>query len=666
MPYPYTTPDGTPYVSPLIIAGITGRNGSNSSFDIPDNQCLEAYNVDWFRSSVGRKRGGATALSVVGGTAVTGGFNAIARHVPDNDETAAEFWAVGGNLIFKRLAGSAVWADPTVQDAILNSPQEVAFKSFNGKLYVAYKSALNRLHVWDPVSNSLRRVGIAKAAPPTFFSLLFGTVNDTRKYRIAFTKQIAGITVQRGELSDPTAAQVSVNNNPIYLIPALPGEGETHWELWAASISSAYADYRLVSTLAVSVPTQGDNNANLPSTVAPADGFNSLPPSCRYMVADDARIIMGGAYETTAGGAIAPKNNRVWWTALLGASDVGDDERVLQTGTFNSYSDVEEAITGISEPFQVVAGTSTSLEKGSFYVFSFRGQWKFVQTGTATSPYIRFRVAGGAGCIHHKSIVTYIDENGQPSIYWAAQNGIYRISAEGQQFCSEDIIDIWATVNLDAAIPCHAIAYPDLHQIWFYIATGSNSYPNQKVVFDTRLGRVASVGGVRQGWALHEGESTKAYCSCLFSDTVGATMGRRLKPYIGYTAANQIFKCDTSAQDDNGTPFSAYVDSKSYAPWGLGNRGNMKSDPVIVAASAPGVTIQLSVYRDEGAEITYSRVNLTPSSDSAQETKVVRYLEGTRLSQSVSFRCRIGDQQAVASSWNLDALVVPLAYDGAL
>lgn len=656
-------PDQIP--SYISIIGIQGRNGSDSSFIIPKEQCLEAMNVDWYRSSLGRKRGGATTLAIAGGTAFSSGVRSMARHIPAADQTAAEFWAADGANVMHRLAGGTVWADPTMMDAISGSPQEINYRSFNGKLYIAYDSVHNRMHVWDPTDNKVRRAGLDLPAAPTS-ALAGGAVNDTRRYRVAWTKQVAGVTILRSNLGTATGSVVLAAQQDTLTRPTAPGETETHWELWAASTSSSFGDYRLVGTALIATTTIVDNAA-LSTTVSPADGANTPPPSARYIVADDARIIMGGAWETLAENSMAPKNNRVWWTSILGASDVGDDERVSFTGTINNYADVEEAITGISEPLQLVSATSSSLDRGSFYVFSFQNQWKFVATGVSAAPYLRFRISGGGGCIHHKSIVSAEDANGNPSTYWAATKGIMRISATGQEYMSEDCVDLWSTINLDATIPCHGVFHADIHQIWFYIATGTSLYPDTKLVFDTRLGKVVNIyvapqqAGVRLGWSQHTGESAKAYCSCLFSDSVAASMGRKLKPYIGYTGSTALWKCDTSDLTDAGTPFQAYIDTKSYVPWGLDRVGGMPSEAHVLATTQPGVTIDLTIYRDEGAESMHSTANLTDFSDSAAALKVMAKFDDSRMADSMSFRCRIGDIQAIANTWNLDALIVPVS-----
>lgn len=651
---------------PLAIAGILGRNGSDSLFFIPDHQCREAYNIDWFRSSLGRKRGGAAAIATAGGTAFANGVQSLFRFVPSSDETAAEFWAVDGSSRFHRLAGSAVWADPTVVDAISSNPQEIAGKSFNGKMYFAYDTVHNRLHCWDPATNSIRRVGLDLPPTPTLGAPSGGAVTDTRKYRVAWTVQSGGVTIRRSNLSVATASQALVAQQVVVTRGTLPNEGETHWELYAAS--GTFSDYRLIATTAVGTTTATDNTTPLPTTVSPAEGANTPPPSAKYIVADDARIIMAGAYEaaTNPENAAAPKNNRVWWTSILGASDVGDDERVSLTGTINNYADLEEAITGISDPLQIVSAASSSLERGSFYVFSYRSQWKFVGTGDSTAPYLKFKVSGGAGCIFHKSIVMCEDEAGNPAIMWAAATSIMRISVNGQQKCGEDLVDLWATINLDATIPVHGVYYPALNQVWFHIATGSNLFPNKRVIFDTRLGVVTGVGGLRQGWAVHEGESTNAYCSCMFSATIGATMARSLKPYIGYTTTTAIWRCDTADLDDGGTAFQAYLDTKSYIPWGIGTKGGIREECVLFATPVNGGVIQLTLYRDDGVEALVSKVDLTDRSDSAAALKVGKKAEGSRLSDSFSFRARLGDSQAERTSWNLDALVVFPTNGGSL
>lgn len=648
--------------------GIQGRNGSDPSILIPDRQCVEAYNVDWYRSGLGHKRGGHSTLA--------NAFKSLAmfRHVPGDDQTLAEFWAMDDAGVLHRYSGGA-WSIPLMKDACSASPQETVFCSFNGKLYIAYKSAHNRLHVWDPDSASVRRCGLDLPAAPTTGAPAGGAVTATRKYRVSWCVQSGGITIRRSNLGAASGSVALVAQQVVVTRPAVPGEGETHWELWEAQDAN-FSDYRLLGTTVIATATFADNTNAQPSTVAPLDGANTPPPSARYVVSDTGRIIMGGAWEVAANteNAMVPKTTRLWWTSVLGASSTGnnlgndDSERISNTGTINNYADISEAVTGISYPMQVVQASATSLERGSFYVFSYSGQWKFVSTTSGEGgPYLQFQISSGAGCIHHKSIVTSQDANGSPMIMWAATSGVFRITTQGQEYCGEDNIDLWAGLNTAATIPVHSVPYPDKHQVWFYYATGTDTYPTQKLCFDTRLGKSTQDAGVRLGWSLHVGEGTHVYCSSLFSTTLGATVGRKLVPHVGYAGAattQEIWKADTTDLDDAGTSFQAYIDSKSYIPWGLGHKGGLIEEPIVIADVAPGITVHLTIYRDEGKETGVFNADLSAHSDSEAETLVFAKFDGAQLADSHSFRCRVGDLVATPGAWNLHGIVSPADSHG--
>lgn len=663
---------GQPTVGEIGVLGVMGRNGFDSTFLMPSNQCREAYNIDWYQSALGRKRPGSSKLSVVTpGTPFAVGAAAMGRFVPGADQTAAELWAMDFAFNFHRLAGSAIWADPGgVVDACTATAQEVNFLQFNGKLYISYKSAHNRMHCYDPATGTIRRTGLDLPAAPASVVLSVGTITDTREYRIAWTKQVSGVTTYRSNLGPVSASQAMVTKLATITQPTPPGEGETHWEVWGSSnAGGVFADFRLVATTVIGTTTAVDNAA-LSTTVAPLDGENTPMPSARYMASDDSRIILAGAYElgTHAENAATPSVRRVWWSPALGSA-TGDDERIEitggLTGGLNNYADLEEAITGLSTPMQVSNTEATSLERGSFYVFSYESQWKFISTGDATAPYLKFRITGGAGAIHHKSIISAIDTNGNPAIYWWSQYGPFRISADGQQYLGQDLSDILPRVNLNATIPVHTVYHHDLRQVWFHVALDGSAYPNYRLVFDTLLGQMTSTSGVRFGWSIHQGEGTKAYCSAMFAQTVGASMDLRLKPYVGYTGAVEVWKCDdTAAMDDAGTPYQAYVDTRSYAPWGLGKKGGLVGEPFVIANPSQGVTVQLTAYRNEGAESNRSKASLTDLSDTASAALVFAKFEGAALADTFSFRCRIGDATAISNSWNLQGLMAPWSNQG--
>jgi hypothetical protein len=145
---------------------------------------------------------------------------------------------------------------------------------------------------------------------------------------------------------------------------------------------------------------------------------------------------------------------------------------------------------------------------------------------------------------------------------------------------------------------------------------------------------------------------------------LGSRWGASSSPTSAYTGGTAIWQCDTADLDDAGTAFQAYIDSKSYAPWGLSSKGGTTGEPIVIADPSEGVTIQLTIHKDEGADSASSTADLTDHSESAAATKVFPKFQSAVLGDSHSFKCRIGDAQATANAWSLDALIVPVSYQG--
>jgi hypothetical protein len=226
--------------------------------------------------------------------------------------------------------------------------------------------------------------------------------------------------------------------------------------------------------------------------------------------------------------------------------------------------------------------------------------------------------------------------------------------------------DIWDTVNLNAAKPPHGVFHRDIHQIWWFVATGSSDECDTRIIFDTALGRVvefAGLIGVRGGWAKHTGPSAAARCSCAMSSTLGATMSVPLKPYIGRSTGTAIWKCDTGTTDA-GTAYQSYIESKPYVPWGMKNKGSMPEEAIVTAKASSGAILTVTVIKDRGKETTpvTGRVNLTPVGSEAQ---VIKRAEGTKFSDAKSVQFRIGDASALDTDWNLTALLAEVRLDGA-
>ena len=628
-----------------------GRNDSDPPQSLPDDQCIEALNVDWWEGTVANKRQGSTALSTTfsSGGPFTAAISSLIRHVPGSDETAAELWAFdnAATSVVGRLAASTQFVAPTMVDALdANAALAVVGASLNGKLFLAYNSALNRLHVWDPANSAVRRVGLATPDPPTVATQGGSGLSFTRYYRIRTVDISGSDTRRRSEASTSVSITITDDAGVTVTRPTLvANEYETHWEAEYADASTG--PWYRAGQIATGTTTYSDTAATISTTnLSASTGINRPPPSPRFIVATDNRLVMAGSYETS-GSYVVPKDTRVWWTPVLGSNDIGDDERIVVTDSAalgTAYLDVEAAVTGLG------------LLGSTVYVFSYRRIWILELTGQSTAPFRRFSLdTGGIGCIHHKTIVQAEDENGTPCLYFISHRGPYRIGPNGLQYLNGDNETLWSTVNLAATgVVAHGIYHSDKHQIWWWICTGSSNNADTKIVFDTKLGQTTAGDAVRKGWAKHTGASAVARCAVMFANTVGATMSRDLKPYIGQVdAANTIWKCDSTATDDAGTTFQAYVDTKEYGTLGM-NHGIR--DGVLVGQAASGVPVVVTAISDFGFN-SDAAATATLTAVGA-ETRVQKRLEGLQTAGVGTFRLRIGDSGAISNQWTVDGIVL--------
>src|SRR3989304_4835117 len=142
-----------------------GRNNADDPPPPPPNQVIEARNGDFHRTSGFRKRGGATAPSI--GSAFTGVISSLIAHYPANNPANAELWGVdnAATPVFGRMAGAATFSSVTLTDNLSPSTDAVQVRGagYGGKLFLAYNSAVDRLHVWAPTlaTPQVRRVGLA-------------------------------------------------------------------------------------------------------------------------------------------------------------------------------------------------------------------------------------------------------------------------------------------------------------------------------------------------------------------------------------------------------------------------------------------------------------------------------------------------------------------------
>jgi hypothetical protein len=634
--------------------GLRGRDGSTAAqIAIPENKAKECLNVDFYRTTFARKRGGAAAFSLSGSNH-TGVIAYAFRHVPGADDTAAELWLVDAAatpVLSRNAAGS--FSNPTWKDNITSRPQDVWMVSFNGKLHIFSETAQDRYQVFDPaISTSvLRRAGM-KA--PTGFDA--GDIANTgagsyaataRWYKIRFTVQVSSNTVLRSESSETATFTPSGTGTAARITkPSSVSEGETHWEVYGAA--AADGPFYLLATTAVGTTTY-DDSVN-PSdysggNLEPVIGQHTVPASYKYGIADDNRMLYAGGWET------GTPPNTVFITPVLGTTSSAyyDDERVPTDSKVQFNERDGGFITGFGGPIE-----------NEVLVLKNRQTWRLIPTGIEADPYRKKIISKAMGCIRQHTVVNGEDEAGRPIVAWLSQQGPVRYSpVYGLQRLEWDVKDIWETVNLAAStVVAHGVRYEDKHQIWWWLSTGANNEPDTKIVFDERLGRVVDAGVVRDGWAKHTGNSASARCSVMFSNTIGATMSRDLKPYIGqHGAAARLWKCDTSDTDDAGTAFQALVTLPDRHLGGIAHKCQTWNP--IVLGSVGSHTLRATYSRDYGADSRTADVTMSATSDGTAETRISKVFEAGETADADAVALSIGDSAAVASAWTIDAVVVP-------
>ena len=634
-----------------------GRNGADPPDSLPDNQAVEMLNVDNYTGLLGNKRNGASAVTESGGTAFSSGIQSLFRFVPGADETLAELWAIDGAAtpIVKRMASGSTFADVTLTHAIQTSPHRVHAVTFNGKLYLAYDSSVDRLHVYDPSLSSprVRVVGFTTPNPPTVANnATGGTYAATlRYYRVRMLEVASSVVIRMSEPSTSVSFTpdgshtAAVVTQPV----SLPGEQETHWRV---EVSLDNVNFFKLSDVAIATTTYSDSAATSTyssNSVSAATGEYTNWTSVRYLLTDGNRLLGAGAWETPG------KNSRVWFSPVLGTTDEGDDERVPNTTTHQNWVDLNENdggfITGLGGPVYGVP-----------FAFKYRQIWKLNPTGDDTVPYIPRKISDVYGSINHEAIVHGRDHMGNPALYFLSPDGPCRIviyqGAATVQYLGRDVEDIWATVNLAATtVVSHGVYHASRKQVWFWVATGSSNDPDTKLCFDVALGMFVEGDRVRGGWYKHTGNSAAARCSVMMSNTLGATMSRDLKPYIGRASGTAIWKLDdASALDDAGTSFQAYIKTKPLRLAQLGQNVGI-GQSVMVAKTGDGITITQTLDRDYGLETRTSTALLTPE---ASETRVIRKFQASELAQAGAVQVQLGDGAAQTGAWSIDLLEIPI------
>lgn len=636
-----------------------GRCGGDPPSELPDDIAHDAINVVLATGGIALRRPGWVGREFVTGDK---GVNFVRRWVPP-----ASTGAGPGFLWVTREATPTMrtWFDTTATDVALTlidamqAPfTDLDVAALNGKLYVAYNSAVNRLHVLEsPSSTSLRRSGMATPAAPTAANTGSGTYAATlRYYRIQWRVKSGSLVVRQSNLGTALSFTPSGSGSAVRVTqPTLANEGETHWVVYGSADGTTY--YDLSGEVAIGTTTYDDseNPADYDdNSAAPEEGAFSNWPSVKFLLSIGDRLMGFGVWETSAGDAMTPKNGRVYFSPVLDSTATDDGERISNTDDFRGHIDVsrdagahDRALCG---PLDNSAFVGTSL---GIYLLSI--------TGDAEVPFRRVQLTDMLGCVNQWSTFMGEDENGRPCVYFLdPSKGPYRYGAKGFEWLGYDVQDYWATWNGNATTRTAHGAYDPWHRrCYFWIATGSANEPDKMLVFHILLARYdEEKRAMRAGWTIWPtGAVPSARCSATLQRAT--IQGERLVVYAGGSTNFMANDSPTETQDSTrtggalvGVTFQAYVQSKAWAvrPW---HQDKILKRAYLVAAAQAATTIGLSTVRNFGDET--DRTSSVSIAAVGSETRVMRKFEDIGLAEAYTFQIRIGDPAAVAiAPWVLD------------
>lgn len=621
-----------------------GRNGWDHPLEVRMDQSVEARNVHFYNGGLGTKRGGSTSVTLNS----LSGVNALIEYVPGQDLTAAELFAVDNSATKKilRCAGGVTFNTLTLKDNISTEAYTFSAVVLNKKLYMAYDSTVNRLHVFDPdlSTTDVRRAGMGTPAAPTGADDGAGTLTLSRSYKVAFTEQRSSVTVRRSELGPVLTRSIVAKLGSTITKPASLSEGETHWELYASD--TATGTYYLIATTVVGTTTVDDTAATISTTTAaPTVGSNTPFPSVKYLATDGNRLLGFGVWESAAGDSMAPKNGRVYVGPVLDSSSVHDDERINNTTTLVGTIDIARNAGAVDR------GITPKPINNVFYVFQSLGVTALIPTENATTPYRRVPLSSAVGALNNQSIVIAETKAGSSAAYFLdPTKGPYTVGGpHGLRWCGKDVKDLWDTANKNATtLASFALWFPDRNMVLFWIATGSSNTPDTILALDVTEQQLDDDGDLRGGWSVWTGDYAAAMCGVTFSNTTAATRSNVRVPHVGLTAGTVILKYDESVTSDNSVAFQAYVTSGVVA---------QESHAIEVrrayarTSAQPGVTLQQSLIRNFGDETNRtSTISLTPT---GSQTHLLRKFEDAALQDGDAVQVTLGDVSAVASAWQL-------------
>ena len=619
-----------------------GENTTDPPNALPEDQCVLAQNVEFFYSMMGERRNGCDPLTLTGSGILN---ESVAVHVsqwyPLNDVLNPEFIAAGAIpgtsiVLSKRTAG--VWSDITQNDAIdfsNNDIYNITTQTINGLNFIAYHSAVDRLHLWD--GTTLRRAGIAQPGPPTAANEGGGAFTGTRYYRVRFTNVSGSIVLERSEPSTTlTFTPSGAGAGATITEPAtIAGETFTNWELEASTDNVLF--YRINS--------QAFSSTTYTDTTVFATGYASQGPlseaigsyltigSVKYLAVDGDRLVFAGHWTD------ATRASQIGWTPVTTDPGVGNSERfpIVTTGGTPIVSDLNlDNYNG--GPITGIAATVF----GVWYAFKYDHIYMMQRTNDPTGAYSVITLSQSQGALQG-SLVKGQDENGAACLYYLdPQYGPSRVTTGGIEIIAGER-GTWGRVNLQPStgVVARGCFYPYKQQIKYWLALDGSNSPSAGLTLQISSiqqvsGITSGAGGVARGWSSFTGRIAQAYCVAVFTElvTISGVTTISERPFIGLTSPDFIQRCDVDSTDA-GVAYTAKIITRPYFVTGLLNRWGVMRCSILAAANS-SANLTVSLIRDFGVETSQAiTMNLAPV---AAETFVNKDFDNLVMSQATAIQ----------------------------
>lgn len=633
---------------------------------------LECENLSFFQTGAIVQRFGSASQGLT-----SSGFTGIIDWLGRFTTTGGieELWGAANNAGTAALARRTVgtWAPVSFSDTVnVSNLRYMQSASLTHKFFIAYDSNVNRLHVWD--GTTLRRVGFSQASGVTVATMGGSGETWNRWYRKRLAQLDADGNIVR--LSEPSATPVnlSITDDAGVTITrgAVNSEGETHWIAEAADDDSGVpGTFYEIATVPIATPTTNDTTADITAfPISPLIGEYVPPPSVKYILSDTNRLVMAGAWEVTAtADQTAPKQNRVWYTPVLGSTDEGDDERIPNTVDQQNWVDVgnEGPITGLAGPLY-----------GDIYVFKVDSVFKLTPTGDFVNPYRVIQVTPGVGAVDQRVICVGEMGNGNPALFFAAPGGVYVITQQGGLTDISDPISRDLRLNNFTAASSWIGYNPYNKSLMVQTNSGTAALSGTYYQFEYDLKETKwtgiSIGGGESGWILGR--------SILGVDTILGGGGSTIRNVVVANNDNGSVRLLLAGQDaDEETLLTAYGDiCGGDGPEAFTSRFRVRKfptpghnfivgaatmiyrSPTGTAVGAAVGTAMLSYLNQNGAISTFSKTLEATDPDNGLQQRVMVF-DGAQQDLSVlDVRMTISYDKPFLSNVqpSIDAFMIPV------